>query len=183
MKIYTKTGDKGETSLVDGTRVPKSHPRVDAYGSVDELNSILGICVSMSTESTVFSSVVKKLCGIQNTLFNLGSLLACSDQETKKRLPTLTHEDIDNLEKEIDIMSKELPPLREFILPGGHVVASFLHQARTVCRRAERKVSTLEGDDGDIHLKYLNRLSDYLFVLARYVNFKSGTIEVTWKKD
>lgn len=182
MKIYTKTGDKGETSLVDGKRVPKNHPRVDAYGSVDELNSILGICVSMSTGNPELSSAVKRLCEIQNTLFNLGSHLACADENMKKRLPSLSQEDIGALEEDIDRMSKELPPLREFILPGGHVVASFLHQARTVCRRAERKVSALK-DDEEIHLKYLNRLSDHLFVLARYVNFKSGAAEVTWKKS
>lgn len=185
MKIYTKTGDKGETSLVDGGRVKKTHPRVEAYGTVDELNSTLGICVSLLTEGKELSEKIqtKTLIKIQNDLFNLGSHLACSKTEVKAKLPTVNESDISLLEREMDQMTKELPPLKEFILPGGHPLSSNLHLARTICRRAERRVVDLAEEQSELlSIQFLNRLSDYLFVLARYVNFKAGLNDITWKK-
>ncbi len=183
MKIYTKTGDRGETSLVDGARVKKSHPRVDAYGTVDELNSILGLCVATATLDPELSTQFDfpHFQKIQNSLFNLGSLLACGSEKVKLRLPRLEPSEIEEMEAKIDKMNEALPPLKEFILPGGNLVASFLHQARTVCRRAERKVVEIE-DTEELMVQYLNRLSDYLFVAARFANFKANSKEITWKK-
>lgn len=186
MKIYTKTGDKGETSLVDGGRVKKSHPRVEAYGTVDELNSVIGTALSLFSNEKELSQKIQTavLLKIQNNLFNLGSHLACSKPEVRAKLPTLDDSDILQLEKEMDLMSTELPPLKEFILPGGHIISSHLHLARTVCRRAERRVIELDENQTElINIQFLNRLSDYFFVLARYVNFKAGLDDIKWSKD
>lgn len=176
-KIYTKTGDRGETSLFGGLRLPKSHLRIDSYGTIDELNAYLGI-VRDTIEGEGYNNEIKY---IQDRLFTVGSHLA-SDPGKDMLLPDLAEEDITLLERSIDRMNSELPDLKHFILPGGNMPASFLHVARCVCRRAERKVVELSlGDHVDeIIIRYLNRLSDYLFVLSRFVSFKSGAEETKW---
>ena len=180
IKIYTKTGDKGETSLIGGTRVPKFHPRIEAYGTVDELNSFVGVI----RDHVSNEHARKILLEIQDRLFTLESLLAKDpDSKTEITLPQIFEEDILLLEKEIDAMNAELPPLRSFILPGGHPAVSFSHVARTVCRRAERltiKLSKAQPVDF-ILIRYLNRLSDYLFVLARWLGKVNGAEETLWK--
>lgn len=188
MKIYTKTGDKGETSLVDGQRVSKTHPRVEAYGTVDELNSQIGLCIaemkSLKSDPELESHSLS-LEKIQNCLFDMGSHLACEKAETLTHLPPLKSENIPWLEGLIDKATEKLPPLKEFILPGGHSVSALLHVGRTICRRAERHVVGL-GDTSpsmSYSIQFLNRLSDYLFVLARLVNFTTKTPEVKWKKQ
>lgn len=183
VKIYTKTGDRGETSLVDGTRVKKSHPRVEAYGTVDELNSVLGVCIALAHKESLIAndSHFKTLEKIQNTLFNLGSRLACEKESVRAKLPQVSDLDITEIENSIDHMTQILPVLKEFILPGGHPVSAFVQQARTICRRAERHVLELDQVEA-IDLKYLNRLSDHLFTLARYVNHLVGAPELKWQK-
>ncbi|MBI5915367.1 MAG: cob(I)yrinic acid a,c-diamide adenosyltransferase [Bacteroidetes bacterium] len=177
-KIYTKTGDAGETALFGGKRLPKSHLRIEGYGTVDELNSFLGV-VRDSTEDAHIREVLFE---IQNRLFDLGAHLA-TDPSKKMSLPNLTTDDIQLLENEIDSMEGTLPALKNFILPGGHTTASFCHVARCVCRRAERLVVALNMDEPvePLVLKYLNRLSDYLFVLARKLGQIAGVEEVIWK--
>lgn len=180
MKIYTKTGDKGETGLFRGPRVSKHDPRVEAYGNVDELNALIGVLIP-----TIRSAEVRDLLSsIQHELFELGADLATPPQEPedpKLRIPTTMTE---RLEQAIDQFEIQLPPLKEFILPGGSQGGAFLHYARTVCRRAERSVTRLQKEQSvnpEI-LRYLNRLSDLLFVLARVENQISGSSEVVWKK-
>ncbi len=182
-KIYTKTGDQGTTSLVNGERVPKSHLRLDCYGTVDELNSVLGVLLS-HLQSHGFDGVSRFLTLTQNHLFNLGSQLACPDEKLSNQLPGITKDHILNIEKEIDALTQTLPPLKEFILPGGHLLSSQTHVARTVCRRAERICCTLAETETipESLIPYLNRLNDYFFVLARYFNHQLGVAEVTWKK-
>ena len=177
-KIYTKTGDKGETALFGGRRLPKSHLRIDAYGTVDELNSFLGL-VRDETEDQDVRNVLYQ---IQNRLFTIGANLA-SDPEKSPDVPDLLEEDIQLLESEIDRMEEVLPPLKNFILPGGHTLVSKTHVARCVCRRAERLTVAVNAENQvpDIILQYLNRLSDYLFVLSRYLGHQLGVQEVTWK--
>lgn len=188
-KIYTKTGDKGETSLLGGTRVRKSHPRLEAYGTVDELNSFVGVLrahLSQATHSEV-SALVSHLQRIQHELFIVGSHLACEDEENRKNLSTLKEEIITILEKEMDRMTASLPQLKNFILPGGAVTASSAHVCRTVCRRAERlSVNFIDSEElqfpqASLTQKYLNRLSDYFFVLARYLNSLDGQSDIIWK--
>jgi cob(I)alamin adenosyltransferase len=183
MKIYTKTGDQGETSLVDGKRVPKTHPRVEAYGTVDELNAIVGMSVSFLNQHSLqgLEELKSQLLQIQNHLFNMGSHLACEKKELRERLPRIMEEHIHELEEHIDHMEETLPPLKNFILPGGSPAAAALHQARTVCRRAEREVLRLPEKEA-LSIQYLNRLSDYLFVAARFANLKAGLEETLWKK-
>ena len=180
-KIYTKTGDKGATSLIGGTKVPKSHLRIEAYGTVDELNSYVGLCRDLLQGD----HEKKILQEIQDRLFTIGSSLACDpEKETKLKIPDLKEEDITLLEKEIDKMNETLPEMKSFILPGGHPSASHLHIARCICRRAERCCVRLQQEDNEIEaivLKYLNRLSDYLFVLARYVAHQLNAPETPWK--
>ena len=176
-KIYTKTGDKGETALFGGRRLPKSHLRIDAYGTVDELNAFIGLVrdgVAGEKERAV-------LYEIQNRLFTVGANLA-SDPEKAPAIPDLRAEDITLLEKEIDRMDEELPVLKNFILPGGHSLVSQAHVARCVCRRAERLVVAVgqEHQVPEIILQYLNRLSDYLFVLSRYLGHQLGVEEIIW---
>lgn len=182
-KIYTKTGDEGQTSLIGGTRVAKSHRRIEAYGAVDELNSFLGL--SRDHLQTMAEAVENVLPEIQDRLFTIGSSLACDpDKETQLKIPDLQDTDITLLENEIDKMNVALPPLKSFILPGGQLAASTLHVARCVCRRAERQCVRLQKKNEYVNpliIKYLNRLSDYLFVLSRYVVFKSGGREIPWK--
>jgi cob(I)alamin adenosyltransferase len=180
-KIYTKTGDKGETSLIGGKRVPKFHPRIEAYGTVDELNSFIGL---LRDQPEVAPSYKEILFHIQDRLFTLESVLAL-DPETPvdMELPEIAESDIKLLESEIDAMNEVLPELKSFILPGGHVVVSYCHVARTVCRRAERQVIRLAQSQEveSITVRYLNRLSDYLFVLGRKLALDLGVDENIWK--
>ena len=174
-KIYTRTGDDGTTGLGDGTRVAKDSLRIDAMGDVDELNSVVGI---MLTEA-VPDILVDTLTQIQHDLFNLGGEICIPDYVI------LSQANIDNLEEAIDTLNDELEPLKEFILPGGTKAASYCHLARTVCRRAERKLITLARDEKvtAISLKYLNRLSDLLFVLCRIINKEAGVPDVLWQNN
>ncbi len=177
-KIYTKTGDTGETALFGGKRLPKSHVRIEAYGTVDELNSWIGVLRDL----TDVSETKELLKAIQDRLFTLGSNLA-SDPDKDMLTPDLTENDIQQLERAIDVMNETLPPLKNFILPGGHTTVSFCHVARCVCRRAERQVVALslhEPVEGLI-IQYLNRLSDYLFVLARKLAKDLKVEEVIWQ--
>lgn len=180
-KIYTKTGDKGNTSLIGGTKVPKSNIRIESYGTVDELNSYIGL-VRDSIEDEK-SRVV--LLEVQDRLFTIGSSLACDPaKETKLAIPDLKEKDIALLEKEIDRMDAHLPEMKSFILPGGHSSISFIHIARCVCRRAERIIVHMQEDNMTVNalvIKYLNRLSDYLFMLARYVASLIHVPEIAWK--
>lgn len=179
MKIYTKTGDKGHTSLLGGTRVKKDNFRIEAYGTVDETNAAIGLIVSHLKYG--LSDVVEHLTQIQNKLFTLGSSLALSP-ESSLEIKKIEESDIIALESWIDNYTSQLPELKNFILPGGSEVAAFAHLARTVCRRAERRVITLASEEtvDDIQIKYLNRLSDYLFVLSRYLNAQQGIQDVIW---
>ena len=178
MKIYTKTGDKGDTRLFDGTHVRKSDPRVDAYGSVDELNSFIGAAASFLQDD----ELKEILEGIQRDLFSVGAQLADPRRHSKKQKSKLDPARITALEETIDRFETELTPLRQFILPGGIPAAALLHLARTVCRRAERRVVALaENVTIDPQtLEYLNRLSDFLFVMARLVNQRQGKQETAW---
>lgn len=181
IRIYTRTGDKGTTSLIGGTKVPKSHLRIEAYGTVDELNSHIGLCRDLIGDETVRTRLLE----VQDRLFTIGSSLACDpEKEPRMRLPDLRDEDVKGLEEEIDRMSEQIPPMRSFILPGGDPVVSQLHIARCICRRAERCCVRLELESLEVEgilLKYLNRLSDYLFVLARYMTHLLGREEIPWK--
>jgi cob(I)alamin adenosyltransferase len=180
-KIYTKTGDQGKTSLIGGTKVPKSDIRIESYGTVDELNSYIGLVADYSTEEAV-KTVLKE---IQDRLFTIGSSLACdAGKEPLMKIPDLKEEDIKLLEDEMDKMNEVLPAMKNFILPGGHVAVSTMHITRCVCRRAERLCVRIKENDGFVEplvIKYLNRLSDYLFVLARYSSHVLNVEEITWK--
>ena len=180
-KIYTKTGDKGTTSLIGGTKVSKAHLRIEAYGTVDELNSYIGLCKDLLTDEKGISVLQE----IQDRLFTIGSALACDpDKETKLKIPDLKEEDITLLEKEMDAMDRALSPMKSFILPGGHSSISHLHVARCICRRAERCCVRLELEKNEVEPiipKYLNRLSDYLFVLARYTGHLLKIADIPWK--
>lgn len=184
MKIYTKTGDKGDTGLFGGGRVPKHHPRVQAYGDVDELNASIGMARSIE----LMPRVDEVLAPIQRDLFAIGALLATPDREKMRQhleKARIDDERISELERAIDDGDAELEPLRSFILPGGTPKAAALHVARTVCRRAERRVVELQADSTESQIPqlvviYLNRLSDLLFTLARVANSRAGAGEVTW---
>jgi cob(I)alamin adenosyltransferase len=177
-KIYTKGGDKGETSLLGGTRVSKSHDRVEAYGNIDELNSFIGLIRDQDINARYKEVLIR----VQEDLFVAEALIARDPEKQTRELPVFTEDEITMLEKEIDAMNEELPPLTNFILPGGHTVVSFCHIARTVCRRAERSLIKLNliSPVEDIIIRLLNRLSDYLFVLARKVSKDTGAIESPW---
>lgn len=179
MKIYTKTGDNGTTSLVGGTRVSKATLRIDTYGTVDELNAYIGLV----RDQIVNEGRRDLLKEIQDRLFTIGAILASEPEQVKRAIPDLHEEDVTLLENEMDSMTDQVPPLRLFVLPGGHQSVSFAHVARTVCRRAERLVITLAENEPiePLVIKYLNRLSDYLFVLSRKMTQELGTEEVTWK--
>ncbi len=179
MKIYTKSGDKGETSLVYGTRVSKDSPRVEAYGTCDEANSVIGMALSLLPQTDEWAELRQAFHIIQTKLFHIGAELATP--EGKKVGWPIQEEDVLFLEQQIDKLDETLPPLTTFVLPGGHPAAASLHVARTVVRRAERStVRILETEQvNSIALKYLNRLSDYLFVAARYVNKETGNTEPT----
>jgi cob(I)alamin adenosyltransferase len=181
IKIYTKTGDKGTTSLIGGTKVPKNDIRIETYGTVDELNSWIGL-INDQLNDPAFKNELKE---IQDRLFTIGSSLATdAEKEPKMKLPDLNSSDIEFLEKRIDAMTSELPPMKNFILPGGHVTVSSIHITRCVCRRAERLAVNMQQHGLFVDEKvnqYLNRLSDYLFTLARYVAQKLGAEEIPWK--
>jgi cob(I)alamin adenosyltransferase len=175
VKIYTRTGDAGETSLFGGRRVTKDDPRIEAYGTVDELNSFLGAARAAWPESPIDP----ELHAIQRDLFDIGALLASSDE----RFPGVAPSRIEDLERAIDAMEEKLEPLKSFILPGGTEAAAALHVARAVCRRAERLVVALEDENARTTLVYLNRLSDYLFVAARFANHAAGVRDVPWTRS
>lgn len=179
MKIYTKTGDTGTTSLFGGKRILKSDLRIDTYGTVDELNSWIGVLRDQSVNQNRSAVLIE----IQDRLFTIGSILATEPGNTKVKIPTLTETDITFLEKEIDAMDAILPPMKFFVLPGGHQAVSFGHVTRTVCRRAERLVIALNQVDpiNELVIKYLNRLSDYLFVLCRAMAHELNAYETPWK--
>ena len=191
MKIYTKTGDDGTTGLFGGTRVSKHHIRLDSYGTIDELNSWLGLIRDQKIDELTKNTLVK----VQDKLFTVGAIMATDPEKAvlksgKERLniPKITPFDIELLEKEMDLMNESLPPMTHFILPGGHTTVSYCHIARTVCRRAERLASRLyENEPFDKNvLSYINRLSDYLFVLARKLSYDLKAKEIKWipkKKD
>lgn len=178
MKIYTKTGDSGHTSLIGGARVSKAHLRIDTYGTVDELNSWLGLL----RDQEVNAPRREWLKEIQDRLFTIGANLATEPELVQTYLPDLHPHDIEALEKAMDDMDAQLPPLSHFVLPGGHQAVSFAHLARTVCRRAERLAVALAQHEpvSPLVVQYLNRLSDYLFVLSRLMALELGVEEVKW---
>ena len=178
MKIYTKGGDKGETSLLGGQRVMKSNLRIEAYGTIDELNANLALLKDHDISSQFKTDILS----IQNTLFVIGAILACEVDPDRFKLPSVKEEEIVHMEKMIDMMEKDLPALKHFILPGGHPAVSQCHIARCVSRRAERHVVLLSEEvavEGVI-IRYLNRLSDYLFVLSRKIGRDLGIKETYW---
>ena|SRR3989344_4023137 len=179
MKIYTKTGDKGQTSLIGGTRVPKHHIRIESYGTVDELNSYIGLIRDQQIDEHSKSILIE----IQDRLFTIGSSLASDPEKSKMKIPDLKESDVELLEKEMDEMDKTLPEMKSFVLPGGHTTVSYCHLARCVCRRAERLTIHLSEDSfvSDLVIKYLNRLSDYLFVLSRKLSQDLNAKEIPWK--
>ena len=184
--IYTRTGDQGETSLVSGTRVKKCDPRVNVYGHVDELNSWLGVIVSEMNGAREVQRWTGLLEDIQHNLFNLGSNLACeADKRTKHALPPIDPKLITTMEEKMDEMDEGMPPLHNFILPGGSRIGAVLHIARTVCRRAERVLldfALKNSSEIPPHATdFINRLSDFLFVLARFANHSQGAKETLWK--
>lgn len=178
MKIYTRGGDQGHTSLLGGERVPKNHPRIEAYGTVDELSSVIGIARQPGGDEWLDG----ELAAIQNDLFEIGASLASPGAD--ERFPGASPARVDAIEKAIDRMEADLTPLTSFILPGGSAQGASLHLARTVCRRAERKVLAMsdQGERTARTVVYLNRLSDFLFVAARFANMKAGVQDVPWKR-
>lgn len=181
MKIYTKNGDKGNTQLLGGKVVKKNHIKLECYGTIDELNAFIGNIYDQEISPLQKENLLK----IQNQLFNLGSCIAFDGQKEKIKLPSITEDTIEFLEKEIDKIEVSLPVLKDFILPSGSPEVSRCHIARTVCRRAERTLVALSEEDSlnPLYLKYLNRLSDYLFVLARLILMENNIPAIKWQKD
>ncbi len=181
MKIYTKKGDNGNTQLLGGSMVKKNHIKLECYGTIDELNSFIGNIYDHDINLINKETLLK----IQNQLFNLGSCIAFDGKKENIKLPNISDNNIKMLEKEIDKMDEVLPVLKNFILPSGLPAASKCHIARTVCRRAERNLVALAEKEkiNPLHLKYLNRLSDYLFVLARFILMKNDIHAIEWEKD
>lgn len=181
MKIYTKTGDSGTTGLIGGQRVSKNAPRIAAYGDIDEVNALLGMVICESSHSAIKDSLSE----IQKTLFTIGAQLASPN--ANPNIEVVTSKQVDFLERQMDVISTNLPEMRHFILPGGSRTSAWLHLARTVCRRAERSIVALIGQDGESvdHwlLTYVNRLSDYLFVLSRLANQLEGIEDIPWKPE
>ena len=181
MKIYTKAGDQGKTSLIGGTRVPKSHIRIESYGTVDELNSFIGLLNDLVVDAKINADLKE----IQDRLFTVGSSLACDpEKDSALKIPDLKEEDITGLELAMDSMNEVLAPMKSFIIPGGHQAISTAHIARCVCRRAERWCVNMQEEDLFVEtlvIKYLNRLSDYLFTLARYIGHLNGVADLPWK--
>ncbi|MFL2808338.1 MAG: cob(I)yrinic acid a,c-diamide adenosyltransferase [bacterium] len=185
-KVYTRTGDAGHTGLVGGKRLPKDHPRIEAYGSIDELNSVIGLALSFLAKKEASKrreKLVLILEAIQQKLFDIGSELATLPGDEYEGQITLQAENVEWLEEIIDAMNEELQPLKSFILPGGTSLNAFLHQARTVCRRAERDILKLNQIDlvNPEIIKYINRLSDFLFVAGRWVTENLGETETLWQ--
>lgn len=179
MKIYTRKGDTGTTQLIGGTRVPKHHVRIESYGTVDELNSFIGLLRDQSIAENHRVNLIE----IQDRLFTIGSSLASDPRKSKMKIPGLIEGDVLFLEKEIDRMDEVLPEMKSFVLPGGHTTVSYCHLARCVCRRAERLATHLSEIDfvEPLVIKYLNRLSDYLFVLSRMLAKELNAAETPWK--
>jgi cob(I)alamin adenosyltransferase len=179
MKIYTRTGDDGDTGLLGSGRLPKSAPRVEAYGAVDELNAMLGIVLTLDIDGALAADLAL----VQARLFQLGAELATTDAAMLQKLDRVSERDVTALESWIDRLDREIAPLATFILPGGTPVAAQLHLARTVCRRAERRVVALMRFEpvGPLLVRYLNRLADLLFVLARWCNARAGVAETPWR--
>lgn len=185
-KIYTRTGDKGDTSLFTGQRVPKNDPFIEAIGSVDECNSSIGAALAFLPESKEAGTIKEQLQTVQHALFDVGAALATPRTraiDAKLEKTRFDHEAVEKLEKWMDQMDEKLPPLHAFILPGGHPCGALLHVARGICRRAERRILPLHrnGDVSDNVIMYMNRLSDYLFLLSRYVNFLNHRPETQWQ--
>ncbi len=182
-RVYTKGGDKGETSLIGGERVSKSDPRLDCYGTIDELNATLGLVIEALVDSAAGEHLTPILRRVQNELFNLGCELATPDPERRAKLPRIELRHVEALERDIDAVNDDLPALTSFVLPGGGKASAHCHLARTVCRRAERLVVGLsEAEDigGELPVQYLNRLSDALFVWGRWCSHKDGKPEPLW---
>ncbi len=185
-RVYTKTGDQGETSLVGGQRVNKASARVECYGAVDELNAALGLVRTALTGSAASATLLPIVSRVQNELFNLGAELATPDAERRARSPRIEARHITALEEEIDSLNEDLPDLTSFVLPGGGWTSSYLHLARTICRRAERLVVALaaSGEEiGEQAVPYLNRLSDALFVFGRWAALVEGESEPLWEPE
>ncbi|MCL4119673.1 UNVERIFIED_CONTAM: hypothetical protein GTU68_028932 [Idotea baltica] len=178
MKIYTKTGDDGTTMLFGGGRVQKHHLRIEAYGTIDELNSNIGLIADTIELEKERAFLIE----IQKELFTVGAILATNPEKKNAKPPNLNSNAIDNLEAKIDAYTAELPELKHFVLPGGDFVASYCHLARCVCRRSERRIIALNEQEAVVSavIEYVNRLSDYLFTLARYVVLKKGKEEIKW---
>lgn len=183
-RIYTKRGDKGDTSLVGGQRLPKDALRIECYGTVDELNSFIGMACFSAQENGLdeLADILKR---VQHELFNLGSILSTLPEDVHPKQPSVTAEEVTQIEREIDRMNEDLPPLRSFVLPGGTRLNTELHACRTICRRAERLCVTLAREEQVLPeaVQYLNRLSDALFVWSRWVNHKMGAPEVLWSPN
>jgi cob(I)alamin adenosyltransferase len=179
MKIYTKKGDNGTTGLIGGTRILKSSLRIEAYGTIDELNSYIGLV----RDQDINEQYKKQLIEIQDRLFTIGSSLAADPEKSTMKIPDLKASDIEVLEKWMDEMEEALPEMKNFVLPGGHQTVSFCHVTRCVCRRGERIIVDLSQHEfvADLIISYINRLSDYLFVLSRKITLDLGTIEQPWK--
>ncbi|HVK78339.1 MAG TPA: cob(I)yrinic acid a,c-diamide adenosyltransferase [Kofleriaceae bacterium] len=182
-KVYTKGGDRGQTSLIGGERVSKASPRIEAYGTVDEVNATLGLVRTALETSAAGDHLIPIIHRVQNELFNLGAELATPDPERRAKLPRVEQRHIDGLEADIDPLNDELPPLKSFVLPGGGAASATFHLARTVTRRAERLIVALsEHEDlGELPVVYLNRLSDALFVFGRWAALKDGRAEPLWE--
>lgn len=179
MKVYTKKGDKGTTSLIGGTRVPKHSLRIESYGTVDELNSYIGLIRDQDINPEYKTQLIE----IQDRLFTIGSSLAADPEKSKMKLPDLLESDVQFLEDKMDEMDEQLPEMRFFVLPGGHTTVSYCHLARCVCRRAERITTHLQENEfvAPIVMQYLNRLSDYLFILGRKLTQDLGAEEQPWR--
>ena len=180
MKIYTKKGDQGKTGLIGGTRVSKSSLRIECYGTIDELNSYLGILRTITKSESSITEIID----IQDSLFTIGSHLACDPSKKTMKLPEIKSSDINTLENWIDAMDSNLEPLQSFTLPGGSISSAHCHVARCICRRAERLIVDLNENDNDVNTlitPYLNRLSDYLFTLSRKLTVDDGAEELKWQ--
>ena len=184
-RVYTRKGDSGQTALVGGQKVPKNDLRIDAYGTVDELNAYVGAARQTLLESAATTPLARKLLRVQHELFNLGSILATLPEDVHPKQPRVTNADVEALEKDIDESNDSLPALRSFVLPGGHRANTDLHIARTVCRRAERLCVALakQADVDEAAIAYLNRLSDALFVWSRYATALLGVDETLWEPN
>lgn len=185
-RVYTKSGDTGQTSLIGGERVAKSSARIECYGSVDELNATLGLLRCALDESPAGAELLPILDRVQNELFNLGAQLATPDAERRAKMPDIASRHVGALERDIDRLNEDLPALTSFVLPGGGYASAYCHLARTVCRRAERLIVALAGDTDSVspaHLEYINRLSDALFVFGRFAARADGKSEPLWEPE